>query len=188
MTKNEIRGGWELLGDSAIDDFGIFRTRKSKRKNLKNGHAHDFFIMDGLNWAAVIGLTPKNEMVLVRQYRHGSEEYGLEFPGGCIENGEDPAIGAAREFEEETGYRARDLQLLGQVRANPAMMSMTCYYYLARNVTLDGNVHLDPGEDIEVLLRPYDEVYQMLARGEILHVIHVAALGLLALRKDEFLP
>ena len=183
---DKTESGWQVLNDRVVDDFKIFRTRKSLRRNLRNGHEIDFFLMDGLNWANVIALTPANEVVLIRQYRHGVDREVIEIPGGCIEKGEDPAAGAARELEEETGYRAESLVTLGEVAPNPALMSLTCFFYVARDVVPDGKMGFDPGENIEVLLRPLDQVFEMVAGGEMQHALHVAAFGLLALQREKF--
>jgi ADP-ribose pyrophosphatase len=187
-TTTKIRGGWEILDDRGVDDFGIFKTRKSRRRNLRNGSEFEFFLMEGLDWANIVALTSNNEVVLTRQYRHGYEREILELPGGCIELGEDPAAAAAREFEEETGFIARDLRLIGKLIPNPALMSMNLYSYFTRNIVPNGKTNLDDGENIEVILMPLDEVYRMIERQELNHALHVAVFGLLALRKNDFLP
>lgn len=59
----------------------------------------------------VIAVTDKDELVLVRQYRHSSQSYTLEIPGGCVEKGGAPEVSFRRELLEETGYEA-DVQQL----------------------------------------------------------------------------
>lgn len=177
-----IRGGWELLGDTEIESFRIMRARKSKRRNLRNGAEFDFFLIDGHDWANVLAITPDNQVVLVKQYRHGAEEYTFEIPGGCVEPGEDPHQGAVRELREETGYSVTESIPLGVVRPNPALMSNFCYFYLARGASLTHPPHLDPGEDINVVLKPVEEVIQMATNGQLGHGLHVAALGIARIR------
>lgn len=175
-------GGWEIMKETLVDDFEIFSTTKSIRKNPRTGASIEFFRIDGHDWANIIALTPKNEVILVRQYRHGSEEFTLELPGGCVEPGEDPKAGVLRELREETGYLANDAEYLGRIRPNPAMMSNYCSFYLARNVTAIGATSLDAGENIEVVLKPLDEVKQMILREEFGHGLQVAAFALMLLR------
>lgn len=178
----EIRGGWEILKETPVDNFKIFSTKKSLRRNPRSGSTFEFFLIDGHDWANVIALTPQEEVILVRQYRHGAEEFTLELPGGCIEPGEDPKLGVLRELREETGYVASDAECLGRMRPNPAMMSNWVSLYLAKNVQTKGEISLDEGEDIEVVLVPLSEVWGLVQSGKIPHALHVAAFGLLALR------
>ena len=53
------------------------------------------------DWVNVLAMTPKQEIILVRQFRYGTEEYSLEPPGGVIEKGEDPIVAGQRELLEE---------------------------------------------------------------------------------------
>ena len=179
---NTTKGNWEVLSESTYEDFKIFSLKKSRRVNPRTKTAIDFVRIDGLDWANIIPITPDNQVVLIRQYRHGSDEYTLEIPGGCVEIGEDPALSAVRELEEETGFTSQDVEYLGTIRPNPALLSNRCYLYLARGAILKGKQKLDSGEDIEVLLKPLNEVLSMVKKGEISHALVVAAFGLYTMR------
>src|SRR5512138_1734078 len=100
---------WKVLETNYV--FPRFRIDKCE---LSNGNLLDATIFEFRSWANVFALTKSGEVVLVKQYRHGICEVLLEFPGGVIEDGEDPMAGAKRELLEETGYRATDLIPLGQ--------------------------------------------------------------------------
>ena len=178
---NDPRKPWQILGDSEIEDFTIFKARKSKRVNPRTGKTFDFFLLQGMDWCNIVALTPQREMVLVRQYRHGIDDYTLELPGGCVDPGEDPKKAVLRELQEETGYRASDAALLGKVWANPAMMSIACHFYFAENVAPSGKVSLDDGEDIETVLLPLEEVLHLARNGKFAHGLHLSALGLYAM-------
>ena len=175
-----LRGAWQVLEDHVYETFKIFRIRKSGRVNPRTGKRFDFFLMDGLDWVNVIAFTPKNEVVLVRQYRHGAECLTWEIPGGCVEPGEDPLVSAARELSEETGFKADSFEFLGTVLPNPAMQAMRCHCYLARNATRLGDQALDAGEDIAVEVRPFSEIVRMIQQGELTHSIVLSAFALLA--------
>lgn len=183
--SEKTKGNWEVLNEQTYEDFKIFSLKKSTRVNPRTKTSIDFVRIDGLSWANIIPLTANNEVVLIRQYRHGSDEYTIEIPGGCVEVGEDPALSALRELEEETGHSSSEVEYLGTVRPNPALLSNFCYFYLARGVKLKGPQHLDSGEDIEVLLKPLPEVLAMVRKGEINHALVVAAFGLFAMRFPE---
>jgi ADP-ribose pyrophosphatase len=179
------RGGWLVLEDSVYESFPIFTLKKSRRLNPRTQQAIDFVRIEGLDWANIIPLTANNEVVLIRQYRHGSEEFTIEIPGGCVDAGEEPQDSAMRELREETGYMADNCELLGAVRPNPALLANRCSLYLARGVTLQSCQKLDAGEDIKVFTTPLKEVFAQVRSGVISHALIVAAFGLLALRYPE---
>lgn len=175
-------GGWTVEEEHIYQAFKIFTLKRSRRVNPRTQKPFDFFLMEGLSWVNVIPLTPQNDVVLVRQYRHGCEDFTLEIPGGCIEADEpDPSVSAHRELREETGYEAREITPLGVIHPNPAMMSMKLHTYVARDCILSGTPMLDPGEDIEVIVRPLAEVMNLVRTGGISHALVVAAFGLMQL-------
>jgi len=45
---------------------------------------HDFFVLDAADWVNVVALTPEGNMILIEQFRHGSETVELEIPGGSL--------------------------------------------------------------------------------------------------------
>lgn len=171
---------WKVLEEHVYETFKIFRAYRSRRVNPRTGKPFDFFLMDGLDWANIIALTPDNQVVLVEQFRHGSSSYTLEIPGGCVEPGEDPLQSAARELEEETGFAVNgSIEHLGVIHPNPAMQAMRCHCFVARGVTPTSSQKLDPGEDIRVVLKPLSELPQLIATGKITHAIVLAAFALL---------
>ena len=170
---------WKIVKDEVRDSFRIFRTRLSTRINPLTGKPYTFFLMDGLDWVNVIALTKNNEVVLVKQYRHSAEQYTLEIPVGCVEEGESPKLSALRELAEETGYSGGEIEHLGSLHANPALQAMKLHVFLARDVELIAKPSLDTGEDIEVRLVALTHVQEMIAQGDITHALVVAAFGLL---------
>jgi ADP-ribose pyrophosphatase len=186
MSK-QIIGEWKVESEITYESFPIFTLKKSRRINPRTKQPTDFVRIEGLDWANIISLTPNNEVVLIRQYRHGSEEFTIEIPGGCIEEGEDPGESALRELKEETGYKASTCEPLGWVRPNPALLSNKCYFFLAKNVEISGAQILDPGEDIQVFTQPLTQVIAQIQNGEITHALVVAAFGFLALKHPELI-
>ena len=175
-------GGWQILSEHIYEQFKIFSAKRSTRVNPRTGKPFDFFLMEGHDWVNLIPVTPRETVVFVKQYRHGSEEFTLETPGGTVEPNENPQDTALRELTEETGYSAQAVMHLGTLKPNPAMQKMQIHYYIARGVERTHAQSLDPGEDIEVIERPLIEVPQMIQSGELTSALVVAAFGLLRLR------
>jgi 8-oxo-dGTP pyrophosphatase MutT (NUDIX family) len=86
------------------------------------------------------------EFLTVSQWRHGTGELSLEFPGGLIDPGEAAEAAAARELQEETGYRAGRLELLGKLSPNPAIMGNWQYIFAAYDLENTGVQDLDEDE------------------------------------------
>jgi 8-oxo-dGTP pyrophosphatase MutT (NUDIX family) len=136
----------------------------------------DVTILEFRAWANIVALTKNGEVVLVRQYRHGICDVLFEFPGGVVEDGEDPIDGAKRELLEETGYKASELIQIGRIYPNPALQTNALYCYLALDVEKVSVQNLDAGEDIEVHLMPLNELIEMAKRGEFPHALMTAVL------------
>lgn len=162
---------WKVLETS------YFRPRfRIDKCELANGNLLDATILEFRSWANIIALTKDGEVVMVRQYRHGICEVLLEFPGGVVEEAEDPLEGAKRELLEETGYTASNLIQIGQIYPNPAFQTNTLYCYLALDAEKVGGQNLDAGEDIEVCLVQLNELVELAKRGEFPHALMAAVL------------
>lgn len=143
---------------------------------LPNGHTLEAITFEFRSWANVLALTPQNEVVLIRQYRHGVRDFLWEIPGGVVEDGEAPLEGVRRELLEETGYTASEFIQVGQMYPNPALQTNTMYSFLALGAEKVADQSLDAGEDIEVHLVPLDELVAMARRGDFPHALQVAVL------------
>ena len=176
MSSN--KSDWKHIEDQIYDTFPIFKLIRSRRKNPITDKEIDFVRVEGLDWVNVLAFTENNEVVLVRQYRHGREEYTLELPGGCIEQGESPANSGKRELLEETGYSANELQELGMIYPNPAMYAINNYFFVARGVQKVAGQALDDGEDIKVVTIPFKELLEMIKDGRFKHGMSISAIGL----------
>lgn len=166
---------WKLISSQPLESFRIFSLRIDRSQSPRTNEVHDFYILESTDWVNVIPLTPQNEVVLIRQYRHGIKDIALEIPGGIVGPNDSPEEGARRELREETGYQGSEMILLGSVHPNPAFLNNRCYTYLAREVSLVGKQEQDEKEDIEVLLRPIDLIPRLIREGEITHSLVLAA-------------
>ncbi len=169
---------WAELSNETLAHYKVFHVRKSRRRSPRTGAEIGFFLMDTPDWVNVLPLTDDGQVVMVRQYRHGSERISLEIPGGLIDAHEtDPAAAAARELREETGFEAQQITPLGVMNPNPSMMTNRCHAFLATGCRRIGDLQMDPGEDIEVVTVPLSDLDGLVARGAIDHAIVLATLS-----------
>jgi len=116
----------------------------------------------------VVALAIVNGQVLfVRQYRHPAGQSLLELPAGKLEKGEDPATCAARELEEETGYRPGKVYELGRFYASPGYLSEIFYLYGAEDLTPTAQ-NLDPDEVLSVERLPLEDALAACYDGRII--------------------
>jgi 8-oxo-dGTP pyrophosphatase MutT (NUDIX family) len=172
---------WDLV-DSRVDkDYGVFKVRVEQARSPRTNGVNEFYTLESGSWVNVIPVTPSRDVVMIRQYRHGTHKVSLEIPGGLVEE-EDPQTAAIRELAEETGYEGSNVCLLGSVRPNPALFNNLCYTYLIEGARKTCALSLDSSEDIEVELVPLTRIQGLIAKGRINHALVIAAFHFYFLR------
>ena len=177
---------WQKIGSRPVGDFRIFTVRTDEKLSPRTGAKHDFYIIDCVDWVNVLAITPQQELVMVEQYRHGTNTVELEIPGGIMDRSDaSPLHTGVRELREETGFEGEQVRVLGDVFANPAIMSNTCHTVLIENCALKHPVEWDSGEDMLTRLVPLAEVPALVASGKIKHPLVIVALYYLDLLRRE---
>ncbi len=166
---------WETKSETFISQSKVFRRYAVTRVSQDSGKEGTFDVVKSLDWVNIVGLTPDNKVILVEQYRHGTDQITWEVPGGAADPGEDPLDAAKREFSEETGYFSEEWERLGGVDVNPAFMTNRCEMFLAKNCTKIGDQKLDHFEEIDILEIPLDDIPKLIENNKITHSLVIGA-------------
>ena len=157
-----------------VADHGVFKVERLVYEITPL--PRDIFVFACPDWCNIIAETAEGELVLVWQYRHGSDAMSLEVPGGVIDPGEEPLDAARRELEEETGYTAESFELVSVVEPNPALQGNRCFTYLARGARLTAKTAFDDLEDLETVVVPARDLARLIDDRVVTHALVVVAL------------
>ncbi|MDJ0507652.1 MAG: NUDIX hydrolase [Crocosphaera sp.] len=159
---------WQILQSKLVINNQWCCVRQDQVK-LPNGIIiDDYFVNLRPEIALILPVTPNQEIVFVRQYRHGVQEILLELPAGAFDpKKEDSVTAAKRELEEETGYIAQQLIFMKTIYDNPVKDDNKIHIFLGLDVKNTGTINLDITEEIEVVLIPIKEIMGKIITGEI---------------------
>ena len=178
MDRSRLKEEDEKLRESRLSGEAVFEGRLlhvyRDRVKLPDGResTREYLRHPG---AAAVVLLKEGKILLERQWRDPLRRGVLggdagrvfwEVPAGKLEAGEDPALCAARELEEETGYASDTWTPLGTICPGIGYSNEVISLYLAENPR-EGSRHLDPGEFLDLAWIPFEEAVRMAETGEI---------------------
>ncbi|GLW66455.1 NUDIX hydrolase [Actinomadura rubrobrunea] len=173
------RTKWKIHGERVVDENRHIRLSIASVE-LPNGVQFDQYVVRLPRCVMTIALDDAGENVLlIWRHRFIIDQWDWEIPGGYVNPGEDPAAAAAREMEEETGWRPRNLEFLFSFQPMIGSADAPQDLYLARGAELVGEPHIDEAEAIRWV--PLQEAQELIKRGEIvgaatiMGVLHVLA-------------
>jgi len=169
-------GGEETLSSRRIYEGAVVRLRVD-RVRMSSGHEAVREVVEHNGAVAIVAVDREGRVLLVRQHRYPTGRSLLELPAGTLERDEEPEACAARELEEETGFRAGRLQRLGGFFVSPGYSTEHIQVYLAMDL-VPGSAGGDDDEEIEVVALPLAEVLRLAEAGELEDAKSLAALFL----------
>ncbi|MFB0917649.1 MAG: NUDIX hydrolase [Clostridiaceae bacterium] len=149
-----------------VHDVELIDGTKTKREIIRHAGG-----------VVIIGYTKEGKIPFVSQYRKPFDEMVLELPAGKLEANEDPEICARREFQEETGYLAKNITYLGQAKTSPGYSDETIYIYKATDLTYSP-VEIDEDEFLNLTEYDKEEVRQLIKNDQLRDAKSLAAVCL----------
>jgi len=175
---------WQVLASQYVSRKDWFTVRV-EHVRLPNGtDIPEYWVSEFRPWVNVVAVTESDEVVLIRQYRHGLGAVHFELPAGTTDPGEnDPEQAGRRELAEETGFGGGRWSLLATLSANPALQNNLTHTFLAEGVTELGKPRPEASEDLRVHLVPIETLHALLDGDGFIQALHVAPLLKYLLRR-----
>ena len=145
---------------------GNLLTVRRDTVELPNGKHATRELIQHPGAVAVVPIRNDGKILLVRQFRYPVDQLTLEIPAGKLDPGEEPEACAKRELEEETGYKAKKLQLLSSILTTPGFTNEVIHLYLAEDLVLAEQCP-DEDEFIDVEVFTKEEIRKMIENGTI---------------------
>ncbi|MFG2245821.1 NUDIX hydrolase [Spirillospora sp. NPDC048823] len=167
------RTKWIVHSERVVDENRHIRVSVANIE-LPNGVVFDQYVfrVPRCVMTAILDEAGEN-ILLIWRHRFIVDQWDWEVPGGYAEPDEEPGLAAAREAEEETGWRPRNLEFLFSFQPMIGSADAPQDLYLARGADLVGEPHVDEAEAVRWM--SLDEAHQRIQRGEIIGAATVMA-------------
>ena len=156
---------WKIHGERVVDDTRRLRLSIASVE-LPDGVTFEQYVLRIPKAAMMAVLDDQDRVLMMWRHRFIIDRWVWELPGGYVDPDEDPAVTAAREVEEETGWRPLDVEPLGSLQPMVGSADAENLLYVARRSEYVG-APTDINEAERVAWIPLDSVRERIAMGEI---------------------
>lgn len=168
---------WTLLDDRLLRACRVWELRARRYQHPVQKKEGEFYYLNSRDWVVVVARTTAGELLLIEQFRWGSDQLSIELPGGIIDEGEDPVAAGLRELKEETGYTAKSGRLLASCDPNPAILNNRCHIVFADKVELSAEgTAWDEHEEMRLQIVSESEVINWAKSEKIGHALALVGL------------
>ncbi len=161
------------LGEKEIFKTKLF-TIKDIDLEFTTGKNATYQILHKNNTALIVPVTKEGKFVLVKEYYAAIDEYGLSFPKGRIEKGENKLDTANKELQEEIGYKAKELNEIALFTMSPGYITQKTHVFMATDLR-ESKLKGDEEEELEILEVSFDEFEKLVKDGKITEARTIAA-------------
>lgn len=181
MIPDNDPKSWQVEGSDYLIKSPWLTVRQDAVRLPNGGFIPDYYVFEYPNWVNIVAVTTDGQLILVRQYRHGSAEVGYELCAGTV----DPVDGtsetglllaAQRELLEETGYGGGHWEPFMTTSANTGTHTNLNYTFLATDVEWQQPQTLDDTEDITVHLVTPRQALAIVNDGQMVQAMCAAPL------------
>ncbi len=164
-----------------VGEREIFKTKffsvKDVDLQLDSGRKVTYQILEKGDTSLIVPITHGNQLIFVREYFVAIDGYQLSLPKGRIEKGHSEVETANKELQEEIGYKAGRIDLLGVLTMSPGYLAQKTHIFLARDL-VESKLSGDELEELEVVRYPFDKFEDLIQRGKLTEARTIAALYL----------
>lgn len=168
-----------------MDDYKRINRKLEHKGKIVDFYTDTMLLPDGrtAEWdyihhkgaAAIVPVAENGDIIMVRQYRNAPERYTLEIPAGGLNENEDPMVAAARELEEETGFKAGKVEHLLDLYTTVAFCNELISIYYT-NELIPSKQHMDEDEFVDVERHSLEALVSMILEGKIQDAKTIAAI------------
>jgi ADP-ribose pyrophosphatase len=173
ITKAILPKGWKIESSKHVHSNNFIQVYEDVI-NI-GGKEKIYTRIRRKNYSTVVPFISKDQILVIKSYRHLINSIQIEVPSGYIEPGEEPNEAAVRELREETGYKANKIIGIGSYTLDYTMFDQKGYLFVAYDLEYEGLQQLGTMELIEPAIMTVKEVLKLLSEGKIINASSIVA-------------